>query len=188
VGAAFRFSPDFPALPLDALPDFKGRPIEVLLRGGLTAHRGRLLSASPLGTPVHAGSFLRERRIVLDAQLVHTPHRLMRIFVHEVFHFVWTRLGNPVRRSYEELIAAEIRRGATGELGWSAETRRLDLRPGDMSTRSRAWRLYTCESFCDTAAWRFGTTQRYAEVTLPPFYRRARREWIDKSLPTTLPT
>ena len=76
-----------------------------------------------------------------------------RIFVHELFHFVWLRAGNPLRWSYEGCVRAEFRSGARGELGWSAEWRKAASRAGDVRRRSRRWREYACESFCDTAAW-----------------------------------
>lgn len=167
-------------------PDLDGAPIHVVLRPKLTAHRGRLLSGSPKGTPVHAGSFLRDRRIVLEHELLRMPHRLNRIFLHEVFHFVWWRLGNTLRRSYEDLLVSEIRRGAKGELGWSAESCKLDVSRGDIAIRSKAWRVYACESFCDTAAWHFGTARRYAEVTLPAFFREGRGVWMGERLPAKL--
>ena len=67
--------------------------------------------------PVHAGSFLRERRIAFDCR----RDEFARVFVHEVFHFAWLRLGNPRRRSFEALLSGEWEARARGELGWSAE-------------------------------------------------------------------
>jgi hypothetical protein len=127
---------------------------------------------------VHAGTFLRRREVVLDAALLRSPRELARILVHEIFHFVWVRLGNRTRRSYEDLLREEIRRGAKGELGWSAERRKRVLRRRDMEGRTRCWREYACESFCDTAAWLFGGARRHAEFTLPPGFRRRRRAWF----------
>src|SRR5579872_1741262 len=63
--------------------------------------------------PVHAGAFVRERRIAFDCAAAEFP----RIFVHELFHFAWLRAGNRVRRSYEEVLRGEHRAGARGELG-----------------------------------------------------------------------
>ena len=68
--------------------------IHVSFRPHLTAYRGKLLSKSPKGDAVYAGSFLRKRKIVLDEQMLRTPRVLERIFVHEVFHFVWSKLGS----------------------------------------------------------------------------------------------
>ena len=96
------------------LPPLAGVPIRVELVRGLRDRRG----------PVHAGSFLRERRIALDCTRAEFP----RIFVHEVAHFIWLRLGNPARLRYEDLLRAEIAARARGELGWSAEWRKHALR------------------------------------------------------------
>ena len=147
-------------------------------RPALSAWRGRLLSGKPRGTSVHAASFLRRRSIVLDAELLEHPGELARIFVHELFHLAWLRLGNPRRRSYEDLIAAEVRRHARGELGWSAERRKLSLAPADAGSRSRRWRDYVCESFCDTAAWLYAGVGRHPEFTLATSLRKRRRRWF----------
>jgi hypothetical protein len=122
---------------------------------------------------VHAGSFLRQRRIAFDC----APAEFPRIFVHELFHFVWLRLGNPARRSYEELLDAERpRRG--GELGWSAEWRKDAITSEDVRTRSRRWREYCCESFCDTAAWLYSGAGPHPEFTLAMRFRARRRAWF----------
>ena len=142
------------------------------------AHRGRLLAGEGAGSAVHAGAFLERREVVLDAALLASPSELARILVHEVFHFVWVRLGNGTRRSYESLLGEEMRRGARGELGWSAERRKRLLRAADLEGRTRRWREYVCESFCDTAAWLAGGVRRHPEFTLAPSHRRRRREWF----------
>jgi hypothetical protein len=144
----------------------------------LTAYRGKLLSGSEQGDPVHAASFLRRREIILEAQLMLTPGRLTRIFVHEVFHFAWVRLGNKKRLSYEALLQSELGHGAKGELGWSAEMYKRSLTDADSADRSRKWRHYACESFCDTAGWAFGGGARYAEMTLAERFRNRRLRWI----------
>jgi hypothetical protein len=146
------------------LPDMTGEPIRVQSVRGLRDQRG----------PVHGGSFLRERRIAFDCTHAEFP----RILVHELFHFVWLRLGNPVRRSWEQHLRQELRRGALGELGWSAEWRKNELRPAQIRGRAAAWRLYCCESFCDTAAWLYSGADRHAEFTLAANLRRARRRWF----------
>lgn len=116
--------------------------------------------------------------MVLDAELKTDPGELSRIAVHELFHFVWIRLGNPARRSWEELVLHQWRQGARGELGWSAEQRLRALRPEDAERRSRRWREYVCESFCDTAAWTFGILRRHPEFTLEAAFRFERRRWF----------
>ena len=91
-------------------PEVRGLPIRITFLPALHAHRRRLLSGkSAPGKEVHAGSFLRQRRIVLDAALKRQPHELARILMHELFHFAWLRLGNPKRKSYEDLLRNELR-------------------------------------------------------------------------------
>lgn len=110
------------------------------------------------------------------------PVDLARILIHEVFHFAWVRLGNPRRDSYAGLLGDEFQRGAQGELGWSAEYRKLDLvqecgRDGNVAAHPK-WREYVCESFCDTAAWTCLKLTKHDEFTLPPRYRQARERWF----------
>lgn len=124
--------------------------------------------------PVHGGAFLRQRRIAFDCTLAEFP----RIFVHELFHFAWLRAGNRVRRSFEELLRREADAGAHGELGWSAEWRKRALSSADIRRRTRRWREYCAESFCDTAAWMYSGAARHAEFTLAGRYRRRRQAWF----------
>ena len=174
----FRFEGLAPRSVFLRMPELRGRRIQVRYRPGLTAWKGKLLSNALKGNAVYAGSFLRKRRIVLEEQMLKTPRVLERIFVHEVFHFVWSRLGNPRRKAFEQLVKDEIAAGATGELGWSAESLKLELTPLDTARGTRRWRYYVCESFCDTAGWIFGGSRRYAEMTLERQYRDARRRWF----------
>jgi hypothetical protein len=152
------------------LPELHGDPIRLQRFPGLHDRRG----------PVHAGSFLRERRIAFDCTGAEFP----RIFIHELFHFVWLRAGNPLRWSYENLLAAEFRSRASGELGWSAEWRKAGLTTRDVRGRGRRWRDYCCESFCDTAAWLYSEIARHPEFTLSPRCRKTRRHWFDRELET----
>src|SRR5580698_9823996 len=118
-------------------PEVHGQPIGISFTPELRAHRGKLLAGrQSRGREVHAASFLRERRIVLDSALKRKPRELERILTHELFHFVWLRLGNPKRRSYEALLALEMRGGVAGELGWSAELVKGTLRRTDRVGRS----------------------------------------------------
>ncbi len=89
-----------------------------------------------------------------------------RILAHELFHFVWLRLGNGMRRSFEDVLRAEILRVARGELGWSSEWRKLKLESRDWEARTPRWRDYCCESFCDTAAWMYSGVRSHPEYTL----------------------
>jgi len=136
------------------------------------------LARAPRHSTLHAGSFLRERRIAFHCTRAEFP----RVFVHELFHFAWIRLGNPARRSYERLLRAEFRARARGELGWSAEWRRLELTPRDLRERTRRWREYCCESFCDTAAWLYSGIARHEEFTLARRFRPHRRRWFAETI------
>jgi hypothetical protein len=149
---------------------------------GLTADRRRLYSNRPRGEPVYAGSFIRKREIVLDKELKQQPRELARILIHELFHFAWVRLGNPVRRSYEELLREEWKQHARGELGWSAELRKIALAKIALGKSGPAqtalWREYLCESFCDTAAWFYSSGRRHPEFTLAARHRNRRAAWF----------
>ena len=133
------------------------------------------------GAPAHAATFLRKRRMVIEETLMADADDFARIFVHELFHFVWLRLGNGKRRSYERVIGRELRAGVPGELGWSAEWRKRKLTARDRVHRTRRWREYCCESFCDTAAWVHGGGD--SEMTLAPVRHRARAAWFGEKLP-----
>jgi hypothetical protein len=151
---------------IHGLPEYSGDPVRVRFRPDLRAWRGQLLSKSPSGNPVHAGSEIRRREMVLDSELLKDPPELTRIFVHEVHHFVWARLGNLRRLSYERVVANEVQERARGELGWSAQILKNGLTPEDLIRRSRKWRDYACESFCDTAAWMYSAAAEHDEWTL----------------------
>lgn len=156
----------------------QGRPVRIRLSPSLRAWRGKLLTGEGPGAAVHAGTFVRKGEIVLDAALLAKPKEAGRILIHELYHFVWTRLSNTARRSYEALVADEIRSGASGELGWSSEWRKNALAARDVRTRSRRWREYVCESFCDTAAWLSAGGIRHEEFTLSSIPRKRRRTWF----------
>ena len=151
--------------------------IRIELLPGLRVRSGKL---APKGVAVHAATYLRERRIVLDRALLRRPRELRRIFLHELFHFVWWRLGNPRRLDWETLLAGELRAGARGELGWSAEIRKKSLTTRDIAERTRAWREYCCESFCDTGASILLSGGRHQEFTLAARFRRRREGWFGR--------
>ncbi|MBV8072977.1 MAG: hypothetical protein JO270_23955 [Acidobacteriaceae bacterium] len=167
---------------LVGLPELSGRPIFVSVGSQLTAHGGKLLSGSPdRGTQIHAASFVHDRHIVLDSYLLSRPYLLRLILVHEIFHFVWPRLGNPARAAYEELVSVERDCGARGELGESAALSKLSLKAAANCTndnRRVRWRDYICESFCDTAAWLYAGVGRHREFTLGQRWRDRRTEWF----------
>jgi hypothetical protein len=119
---------------------------------------------------------------VLEQQMVKTPRVLERIFVHEVFHFVWSRLNRSLRDSYADLVRAELARSVKGELGWSAESMKMNLAPEDVESGTRRWKDYLCESFCDTAGWLYGSAARYSEMTLDRKSRELRRKWFEQHL------
>jgi hypothetical protein len=91
------------------------------------------------------------------------------------------RAGNPLRRSWERHLKTELAAHARGELGWSAEWRKDDLKPADIRLRSRQWRLYCCESFCDTGAWLYSGVARHPEFTLAARSRARRRDWFEQA-------
>ncbi len=148
-----------------------GSPICVSALRQLTAHRGKLLSANPQrGTPVHAASFIRRRQIVLEHELLEKP-ALALIVVHEIFHFVWVRLSNAARAGFTALLAEEFRANARGELGESATVRK-------QLARGTLTRDYVCESFCDTAAWLYGSKAKRGRTALGRRWRDRRAAWF----------
>ncbi|HYW44810.1 MAG TPA: hypothetical protein VE959_18245 [Bryobacteraceae bacterium] len=153
---------------LRRLPPLDGDPLVISSVRGLRDRHG----------PVHAGAFLRARRIAFDCARPEFP----RVFVHELFHFVWLRAGNVVRLAFEDLLRREWQAGARGELGWSAEWRKAALRSPEVPERSRRWREYCCESFCDTAAWLYSGATRHEEFTLERRCRLVRRDWFRKTV------
>ncbi|MCW5980450.1 MAG: hypothetical protein KIT09_20370 [Bryobacteraceae bacterium] len=161
---------------------FRGRAVRVAFLPDLRTRRGNLLSGATTGQEVHAGSDLRRRLIILDEALTASVAELRRILLHEIFHFAWRRLSTTHRLTYEHLISAEIDRGARGELGWSSEMRKVRLGAPDRLERTRRWRNYLCESFCDTGSWVLSEIERHEEFTLAPRFRRARKKWFEDLL------
>ncbi len=164
------------------MPCLCGRPLHFSFRPGLRTAKGQLRSGGDAGTEVHAGSFIHRREVVVESGLAAQPAELTRVVVHELFHFVWLRAGNPFRHSYELLLENEMIRQAWGELGWSAESRKRSLKIADRLRRSRRWREYVCESFCDSAAWLLAGLRAHEEFTLGVRDRRARRDWFRRAL------
>jgi len=146
------------------LPPLQGSPIVFTFSEGLTVR----------GVKMDAAAYLRERRVVLERRL--RGRELRRVTVHELFHFVWWRLGNPARRSWESLLTSERSRG---EAGWSAEWRKDALSEEDRRNRTRRWREYVCEAFCDSAAAIFASP---AQNTLAPRFLARRTAWFVATL------
>jgi hypothetical protein len=155
------------------LPSFSGRPIRVELRRSLGPHL--------------AATHIPRRIILLDAELLTQPGEFERILVHEIFHFAWVRLSNRTRRSWEDVLVAELAGSAAGELGWSSEWRKNKLTRADVRGRRPAWRRYACESFCDTSAWLCAGLRLHDEYTLAAASRRVRRSWFVYHLLRRLP-
>jgi len=159
------------------LPPLQGRSVRIRFLPALTIRGGKLYSRYSRGQPVYAGSYIRKREVILDCELRSRPNELARILTHELFHFAWVRLGNPVRRSYESLLRREFKSRARGELGWSAESRKSAFSHPPLPT-SLSWREYICESFCDTAAWLYSGVHRHNEFTLSRRYKKLRAQWF----------
>lgn len=128
--------------------------------------------------PHLAATHITDRSILLDRSVLARPGDFERILVHEIFHFVWVRLGNVKRANWEMLLARECAGKAVGELGWSSEWRKKRLRSTDVMARTPAWRRYACESFCDTAAWLYAKLARHEEFTLAHPARSKRKTWF----------
>jgi len=128
--------------------------------------------------PHLAATHVPDRQILLDRAVFHQAGDFERILVHELFHFVWVRLGNPQRRSWEVLLADELKSKTAGELGYSAEWRKNKLSLADIRSRAPVWRRYACESFCDTAAWLYSDLASHEEFTLGRAARVRRRGWF----------
>jgi hypothetical protein len=145
----------------------------------LTTYRGKLLSGqSSSGTPVHAACFIRERRIVLERELLSFPTLFRLILIHELFHFVWARLGNNLRREYGALLVLEHAQGVRGELGESSDAWKASLREHDCAEQTTRWRDYVCESFCDTAAWFYAGVRSHESFKLAARWRNRRARWL----------
>jgi hypothetical protein len=122
---------------------------------------------------VHAASFIRERRVVLEEELLANPVLLRLILVHEFFHFIWPRLSNSLRESYTQLLETELSLGARAEIGESSSVRKDALAAG-----GRCWKEYVCESFCDTAAWLYSGVPRHRTFRLAARWQKPRMDWF----------
>lgn len=112
---------------------------------------------------------------MLESQLLRSPRLLRLILIHEIFHFVWVRLGNMKRAEYTYLLEGEHRNGARGEVGESAQVKK-ELRP---VPGTAVWRDYVCESFADTAAHVYAGFNRHTSFALAKRWIARRREWFE---------
>lgn len=151
------------------LPRLEGRPVRVVVKPSLG--------------PYHASTSIPRRVIFLDAGVLAEAGEFERILIHELFHFVWVRLSNASRRDWEDVLRRERAQGTRGELGWSAEWRKEDLRADSDRIRDPRWRRYACESFCDTAAWLYSGIGAHDEFTLRTGGRQIRRRWFTRQFP-----
>ena len=120
---------------------------------------------------------------MLDLALLRDKAERDRILAHEIFHFVWWKLGRVRRAGYEDWIAGEMRDGVPGEMGWSADWRKSELQACDLVIRSRRWREYLCESFCDSTAALIVPAEHPPEITLSARARRRRLLCLEELLP-----
>lgn len=161
------------------LPLSCGDSIRVAVLPELTAYRGKLLTAQSRGSPVHAATFIRQRKIILETALLASADRLRLIFAHEVFHFVWVRFANSSRRVFSELLSTEIGKGARGEIGESSGVKKAQvLARHPHSQNSALWRDYVCESFCDSAAAFLSGAKKIDDSTLAKSWTALRRRWL----------
>jgi hypothetical protein len=150
------------------------------------ADRVALEHAQRSPSRLHAASFIPQRYVVLHRDLFRRRVELGRILYHELCHFLWPRLGNLLRGSYEALLQTEFERSARGELGYSAQWRKEQLLSKASSAPWRnepgpLWREYVCESFCDTASYvLLGAERRarHSEYTLARAATQRRIRWM----------
>ena len=161
------------------LPKLAGFAIFVCDAARLTACRGKLFSGDPKrGSPVYAATFVRERKIVLDTDLLRRPRLLRLIFLHELFHFVWVRLGNRKRHEFAAMLRRELENCARGEMGESSGVQKERVLNQGSGCSSQVWRDYACEAFCDTAAWLFAGKPRLPVGALTRPWRERRERWL----------
>jgi hypothetical protein len=131
---------------------------------------------------VHAASFIRDRAIVLERALLQQPRNLRLILTHELFHFVWFRLGNAARSGFASILEAELRHRARGELGESSDVHKSRvLKAANLTPTSRCWREYACESFCDSAAWLYADVKTHPSFTLSHRWAAVRERWFQQT-------
>ena len=66
--------------------------------------------------------------------------------MHEVFHFVWSNSGSYAPGPTSRLVIDEIENGVVGELGWSAESMKLQLAGSDLKIGRAAGRITSAKA------------------------------------------
>jgi hypothetical protein len=138
--------------------------LDIRFASHLRAHRGKLEFGPGPGDEVFAASFLTRREIVFDESLLHHAPEFLNIFAHEIYHFVWRKLANEDRISWDALLQMEKRPLHCGLSSRVAFERHRE-RPS-----SKKWKHYLCEAFCDSAA-----ALTTPQAKLPP----KRRAWLE---------
>ena len=101
------------------------------------------------------------------------------ILVHEIFHFVWPRLGNEARRQFAAILCREWQNRGRGELGESSAVKKTLISLGSPGQHGRLWRDYVCESFCDTAAWLYSGISNHEFFSLANRWKQRRKSWFE---------
>lgn len=129
----------------------------------MRAHRGSLGLGPGPGDEVFAASFLNQRRILFDVELLRHAPDFVNIFTHEIYHFVWRRLPNAEREAWSALLRDEklpMHPNLSSRLAYDAHAAKPSV---------AKWKHYVCEAFCDTAA---------AIATPGTLVSSQRRQWL----------
>lgn len=121
--------------------------------------------------------------MVIEDSLAGRSRDLRLILAHELFHFAWWRLGNRSRGEFDGLLRNEVAAGARGELGESAAVAKSAAARCGIVSSSSSWKQYTCESFCDTAAWLYAGVSAHKCFQLAARWREKRGSWFQQLPP-----
>ena len=135
-----------------------GRPIEI-------RYQANLLDTA--GNAAHAATFIRDRLIVLDEDL-QKDSRGARCAFCSMNCCTSSGCGRETGAAShgKTSCAKNGKRAFAANADGRPSGARMQLRAVDVRVRTRAWREYCCESFCDTGAWFCGGGEK--EVTLAP--------------------
>ena len=117
------------------------------------------------GDEIFAASFLARREIVFALELLDDASALVEVFAHEIYHFVWRRLGNVERANWAALLGGEA---VPKHAGLSSQLR---FETFQNSGKDRHWKDYVCEAFCDTAG---ALTRSHAKIS------PQREQWFER--------